>query len=316
MNVYKGLLLKKSSNRKSKLILSSCVNAGHYMAFKHHISFAANLAANFGCYQFRIKHSFQAFARSHDEPSEVAALFNSNLSSTLSSDRSSSTRRYRLAALHRIWFKRCCFVPMSYFLWQVVIFSSIETCCFAQDSIQKMLFCSYVIFLLRDEWMIEDLAKLWALPWSATTSILLYWNFISHEKKKVTIVARNLQSIKTFLALELSQYRKSGSMFSSSEPVAASSDCRRLWNAVRVLTCLCLSICLCLPCVCACQSDLHKQSLRAAPRAWQLILPSKPSITFWNSLQKDCQMTCRGLNLDSNLNCAAWPTSCKGFIAS
>ena len=31
-------------------------NAGHYsdMAFKHHISFATNLAANFGCIRLRI----------------------------------------------------------------------------------------------------------------------------------------------------------------------------------------------------------------------------------------------------------------------
>ena len=36
--------------------------------------------------------------------------------------------------------------------------------------------------------------------------------FISHEKK-------GDQSIKTLLTLELGQYRKSGSMFSSSEPV-------------------------------------------------------------------------------------------------
>ena len=69
------------------------------------------------------------------------------------------------------------------------------------------------------------------------------------------------------------------------------------------------------PCVCARLSDPHKQSQRAVQRAWQLILPSKPSIAFWNSLWKDCQMTCRGSNLDSNLNSAAWPTSCKGFIA-
>ena len=33
----------------------------------------------------------------------------------------------------------------------------------------------------------------------------------------------NLQSIKNLLTLELSQYHKSGSVFSSSEPVAASS---------------------------------------------------------------------------------------------
>ena len=30
------------------------VNAGHYMASKHHISFATNLAANLGCNRFRI----------------------------------------------------------------------------------------------------------------------------------------------------------------------------------------------------------------------------------------------------------------------
>ena len=61
--------------------------------------------------------------------------------------------------------------------------------------------------------------------------------FISHEKKKWLVAARNLQSIKTLLALELSQYRKSGSMFYSSELVAARSDCSRLGN----------TLCLCLP---------------------------------------------------------------------
>ena len=69
-------------------------------------------------------------------------------------------------------------------------------------------------------------------------------------------------------------------------------------------------------CVCARQSYLRKQNWRAAPRAWPLILQSKPSITFWNSLRRDCQMTCRGSNLDSNLNCASWPTSCNGFPKS
>ena len=44
-------------------------------------------------------------------------------------------------------------------------------------------------------------------------------NFISREKK----VTR--RGPKTLLTLELSQYCKSGSMFSSSEPVAARSDC-------------------------------------------------------------------------------------------
>ena len=53
------------------------VNAGHYMAYKHSISFAIDLATNFGCYQFRITTSFLNFCV---PPSEVAALFYSNLS--------------------------------------------------------------------------------------------------------------------------------------------------------------------------------------------------------------------------------------------
>ena len=60
-----------------------------------------------------------------------------------------------------------------------------------------------------------------------------------------------------------------------------------------------------LACACVCPSDLPKLCLRAAPRAWPLILPSKTSITFWNSLWRDCQKTSRGSNLDSNLNSAA-----------
>ena len=58
------------------------------------------------------------------------------------------------------------------------------------------------------------------------------------EKTKWLVVAQNLQSIKTLLTLELSQYCKSGSMFSSSEPVASSSDWSRLGNAL----CLCSPI--------------------------------------------------------------------------
>ena len=42
--------------------------------------------------------------------------------------------------------------------------------------------------------------------------------FHSPMKTKSVVTARYLQSIKTFLTVELSQYRKSGSLFSSSEP--------------------------------------------------------------------------------------------------
>ena len=52
MIIYnKGRLLKQNLQNKNE----ACpVNAGHYMAFKHHISFATYLAANFGCNLFRI----------------------------------------------------------------------------------------------------------------------------------------------------------------------------------------------------------------------------------------------------------------------
>ena len=55
-----------------------------------------------------------------------------------------------------------------------------------------------------------------------------YHRFISHVKRLLT--ARNLQSIKTFLAVEMKQYCKSGSTFSSREPVAAHSYYSRLGN--------------------------------------------------------------------------------------
>ena len=61
-------------------------------------------------------------------------------------------------------------------------------------------------------------------------------NFITPENN-VSYHGPNLQSIKALLTLELrlSQYRQSGSMFSSSEPVAARSDYSCLGNALFVL---------------------------------------------------------------------------------
>ena len=143
-------------------------------------------------------------------PSEVAALFNTNLS-----------RR-----------------P---FLGQVVDSDLLAGCCFAQDSIRKMWFWSYVIFLLRDQWMIERLSKAMgvALVGNNFSPILskFYFTWKIKVTRRLVVAARKLQSTKTFVTLELSQYQKSGFIFSSSEPVAASSDCRWLGN----------TLCLCLP---------------------------------------------------------------------
>ena len=52
------------------------------------------------------------------------------------------------------------------------------------------------------------------------------------------VAAQSLQSIKTILTLKLSQYCKSGSTFSSSEPVTALSvvsNCRLLENTVCLI---------------------------------------------------------------------------------
>ena len=165
-----------------------------------------------------------------------------------------------------------------------------------------MWFCSYVIFLLRDEWMIERFSEAMGEALISNNFSQILWKFHFTWKKKWLVAAQNLQSIKTLLALEVSQYRKSGSimMFSLSKPVAARSDCRLLENA----------LCLCLP-VRPAQAEPE-----SGPKSLAVDLPSKPSITFWNSLRRDCQMTCRGSNLDPKLNCATWPMSCKGFIAS
>ena len=56
-----------------------------------------------------------------------------------------------------------------------------------------------------------------------------------HIKKKSDLCCPKLQSIKTFLTLELSHYCKSGSTFSSSRTVTASSDCSWIRNTL----CLC-----------------------------------------------------------------------------
>ena len=75
----------------------------------------------------------------------------------------------------------------------------------------------------------------------------------------------------------------------------ARSDCRRLGN----------TLCLYSP---VRPEQAVQESSPPASRAWPLILPSKESklsITFWNSVRRDCQMTGRDSNLGPNLSSAA-----------
>ena len=245
MNVYKGRLLKKSSNRKSKLVLSTLVTTWlSNIAFHLRPIWLQTLA------EIDSESCLTSFPRFFARPSEVTVLFDSNLS--------------RLP-----------------FLGQVVDLDLLL--CTGFDSEHVVLFLCHIFTQrpMNDRKIERSDGRGFGRQQLPADS---NGHSISNEKKSV-VTAQYLQSIKTFLTLELSRYRKSGSTFSSSEPVAARSDCRRLGNAS----------------VCARQSYPRKQSLRAAPRAWPLILPSKPSITFWNSLQSDCQMSCRGCCLGLKL---------------
>ena len=115
MIVYKDRLLKKNSNRKLKLVLSTLVRVTTWLsntgiAFHLLLIWLQSLVAIDSELRLTLFPSFCA------QTSEVAvhAPF-------------PRTGRFRSAAL--------------------------------QDSIWNMLFCSYVIFVLRDEWLIEKLSN-------------------------------------------------------------------------------------------------------------------------------------------------------------
>ena len=118
-------------------------------------------------------------------------------------------------------------------------------------------------------------------------------NFISHEKK-VTLSCPKF-TFKPFWLWQWVSIARVATRFpqaSLSRPAANAADSETL-------------------CVCACPSDQPKLCLTAAPSARPLILQSKPSTIFWNSLRRECQMTGMDSNLDSNLYSAAWTTSLK-----
>ena len=180
MIVYIGRQLKKSSNWK----FEDCpVKAGHNIPLKHHISFVTDLAANFGCYWFRITpDTFPSFCAPQ---SKVTVLFNMNLSK-------------------------------GPFLGQVIDLDL--QLCTGFDSEHAVLFLCH-IFTQRP--MTNRKIKRSdgrCFGWQQ-----LLDNSVKNKFSHVLVAASNLQSIKTFSNLELSEYSKSGSMFSSSKPVAAST---------------------------------------------------------------------------------------------
>ena len=106
--------------------------------------------------------------------------------------------------------------------------------------------------------------------------------------------------------LEISKYHESGSTISSSEQVAARSDCRRLGNA----------LCWCSPVRPAEAVQGRGPKSPAIMSHWLCSQNFSSQLSSGIAFGSDCHITCRGSILDSNLNSAAWPTSFKGFICS
>ena len=100
-----------------------------------------------------------------------------------------------------------------------------------------MLFCSHIIFLLRDQWLIERLSEAMSAAsvgnnFSLVISIEI---FISNEKKSDSSrpeLYKSLLKLFDSRTEYVSQEWYCGSTRSSSEPVAAHSDCHRLGNAL------------------------------------------------------------------------------------
>ena len=111
-------LQRKIAQKIFKSKIEAClVNAGHYMAFKHRISFATDLVAiqpaNFDCDRFRIMLDIALKLLRAAIWSRCALLFESEQTPF-----PRAGRRFRSAALHRIRFGTCGFVPMSYLYTQ------------------------------------------------------------------------------------------------------------------------------------------------------------------------------------------------------
>ena len=137
------MFAKQIAQKIFKSKIEACpVNAGHYdMPFKHHISFAINLAANFGCNLFSITHDIVSKLMHAAIWSLWAVLFESEQTPF-----PQTGHWFRPAALYRYQFGTCGFVPISY-------------------SYSETNYCQ------------KDWAKQWALFWSATSSRQFHRSF-------------------------------------------------------------------------------------------------------------------------------------------
>ena len=161
------------------------------MAFKHHIWLATYLAANLSRDRFRITPDIRVFSKLLHAAiwSCCAVWFESEQTPFPRTGLISfatyfaakwlwsihNHARHRFQAFARRHLKSlCCSIQ----IWADALSSDSSStliCCFAQDLIRNLLFCSYVIFLLRDQWMFARLSEamgealvgnnFWSIPW-------------------------------------------------------------------------------------------------------------------------------------------------------
>ena len=147
---------------KLNLNWSSFFNAGHYVAFKHRISFATDLAATFGCYRVRI----------------MPVIFYKLLCAAIS-----------LCCSIWIWADALFRTGRRFKL----------LLCTGFDSEHTVLFLCNI--LLRDQWLIKRWIEAMgaALVGNNFSPIPSKISFRMKKKKTCrTVAARNLQGIKTF----------------------------------------------------------------------------------------------------------------------
>ena len=236
------------------------------------VSFATVLAENFGCNWFRLMQDIVSKLLRATIWSSCAVLFESEQTPF-----SRAGRRFGSAALSRIRFRKCGFVPMSYFysetngwLGSKKIERSDGRCFGRQQHLANFI-----------------------------------ENFISREKKVTRIGPK---------------FTKHKNLFDS-RTVSVSQEWSRIAcfpQASRSLPAVTASLPPTWKCPVFVPARLTRPSCAGArPQEFCNWLCCQ---NLWLSsgiaFGSDCQMTSRGLNLDSNLNSSAWPTGCKGFICS
>ena len=108
-------------------------------------------------------------------------------------------------------------------------------------SIRNMRFCSYALWALRDQWMIEDLAKQWGRLWSVTSSREIHRSSIPPKKQNPSSLPEIYKASNLF-DYWLSHYSHSRVAVSSLKQA-----CRGLQRLLLIQCWLGNTLYLCLP---------------------------------------------------------------------